>query len=480
MKSRLGLILFIMLGVLSITICEAQKRGPLFMDAGNMTLRIELNWSQAYIDSVLKDLNMMPLQKDTLLQNKVNAAYQRDGWKVARSTASYIELSKTLGQIADISNISAIQLASDSMQLQSNTFYPYASFGYNAFKKKQTVKYISETGLHRFYYYSKKANESVRLSGSFVAWSPSGMQMQYNDTAYWIDVKLAPGKHLYKFIINGHWIADPENKNLEDDSYGNRNSVYFACNKTFVLQNFSQNKKVVLTGSFNNWDEQQLSMTKVNEHWEKSIFVEEGTYAYKYILDGRIWITDPTNPLQREDGEGNVNSIFSFGDTSIFQLKGFANAKNVYVAGSFNAWRPYEIKMKKTAEGWEVPYVLGPGMYQYKFIVDDKWILDPSNKLLASTDYIENSVHIVGANHTFSLAGFDKAKNVFVSGSFINWFEPGLQMNYSNGKWTLPVHLHRGKQSYKFIVDGEWIQDPANPLYDTNQYGGKDSFIWHE
>jgi len=56
--------------------------------------------------------------------------------------------------------------------------------------------------------------------------------------------------------------------------------------------------------------------------------------------------------------------------------------KKVYLTGSFNAWRPQdanlELKQEKTGS-WVIMVPLEPGMYQYKFVVDGRWISDPAN-----------------------------------------------------------------------------------------------------
>ncbi|MBK7096969.1 MAG: glycogen-binding domain-containing protein [Saprospiraceae bacterium] len=38
-------------------------------------------------------------------------------------------------------------------------------------------------------------------------------------------VKLKPGKYLYKFVVDGNWIPDPENKFWEENEHGTNNSV---------------------------------------------------------------------------------------------------------------------------------------------------------------------------------------------------------------------------------------------------------------
>jgi len=37
-----------------------------------------------------------------------------------------------------------------------------------------------------------------------------------------------------------------------------------------------------------------------------------------------------------------------------------------------------------------------------------------------------------------------------------------------------------GKHLYKFIVDGKWIKDPDDPLWEGNEFGTDNSVIWIE
>ena len=78
-----------------------------------------------------------------------------------------------------------------------------------------------------------------------------------------------------------------------------------------------------------------------------------------------------------------------------FRLKGFANAKQVTVAGSFNDWSPSSTKLKKVGDEWIVQTVAEPGKHMYKFIVDGNWILDPANKETGNENGHVNSVIVV-------------------------------------------------------------------------------------
>jgi 1,4-alpha-glucan branching enzyme len=51
----------------------------------------------------------------------------------------------------------------------------------------------------------------------------------------------------------------------------------------------------------------------------------------------------------------------------------------VYVAGTFNAWDPLHDRMKDEADigVYTVILQLPPGRYEYKFIVNGVWCIDP-------------------------------------------------------------------------------------------------------
>src|SRR5688572_7354728 len=72
------------------------------------------------------------------------------------------------------------------------------------------------------------APKSVFVAGEFNAWVPDSVEMKKSpDGAFRATVKLAPGVHLYKFVIDGEkWINDPKaDPALEaDDGHGGMNS----------------------------------------------------------------------------------------------------------------------------------------------------------------------------------------------------------------------------------------------------------------
>ena len=53
-------------------------------------------------------------------------------------------------------------------------------------------------------------------------------------------------------------------------------------------------------------------------------------------------------------------------------------AKQVYVAGSFNNWHAAAQPLRPAGGEWVGELKLAPGRYEYLFVVDGKWLPDPS------------------------------------------------------------------------------------------------------
>ncbi len=64
----------------------------------------------------------------------------------------------------------------------------------------------------------------VCLAGSFNGWKPLPMRPA-QDGSYTVSVPLSPGKHEYKFIVDGAWLIDPDNQAIACNPYGSSNST---------------------------------------------------------------------------------------------------------------------------------------------------------------------------------------------------------------------------------------------------------------
>ncbi|MFH1508524.1 MAG: AAA family ATPase [Candidatus Omnitrophota bacterium] len=71
------------------------------------------------------------------------------------------------------------------------------------------------------------------------------------------------------------------------------------------------------------------------------------------------------------------------------------------------------------------------------------------------------------------------AKEVHLVGDFNDWKvnEDSRMEQSAEGSWGKKIDLVAGRYRYKFVVDGDWVEDPNNPNTTVNPYGQKDSLI---
>ncbi len=82
----------------------------------------------------------------------------------------------------------------------------------------------------------------------------------------------------------------------------------------------------------------------------------------------------------------------------------------------------------------------------------------------------------------FEYAAAPGVQEIFVSGSFNAWADSAatadvLEDADGDGVWSVVLHLDPGVYQYKFVVDGEWMADPANPDKVDDGYGGFNSVV---
>ena len=411
---------------------------------------------------------------ETAVQSFMNA-----GWKVVLENNKVIELRKPIDDL-----LGGLDEANEWIITQPDLIADgpdeSATFAYNP----EPIPSISrKEGLQvAFRLKGYPTAQNVYLSGSFNSWSTLSHPMSLTENGWSTVLDVMPGHHEYKFIVDGRWITDPENpiKVKNYVSRKNYNSVYVQPNTQFELNGYSEAKKVYLVGSFNQWKSEAAAMKQVQDKWVKDVYLKEGSYTYKFVVDGD-WITDPGNPNVVKDGSGNYNSLLLFGESTLFQLKGYEFAREVYLAGSFNEWRPQELAMEKTEKGWYLPYVLAPGNYEYKFVVDGRWMTDPDNPhKMRHAEQDPNSLISIDPNHTFKLPGHLTADQVSLMTNILGWSDPGVSMLKGKDGWYLPLHLPKGKCAYKFKVDGTYQIDEEAPYQEDNEYGTQNSVFWVE
>ncbi len=175
-------------------------------------------------------------------------------------------------------------------------------------------------------------------------------------------------------------------------------------------------QKVLIAGSFNDWNIQLLMTKKTNNLWVYylTLPLTKGIYQYKFVVDD-IWIPDPNNTNFILDPSGQKVSVFTL-DHNFYPQKHYPlhlksgkyrfryednHARNVALVGSFNNWNPFANPMTYKGAGvFELDMDLKSGFQIYCFVVDEQWIPDPYNHRQYSDelDNIVNVIHIPKAS----------------------------------------------------------------------------------
>jgi len=71
-----------------------------------------------------------------------------------------------------------------------------------------------------------------------------------------------------------------------------------------------------------------------------------------------------------------------------------------------------------------------------------------------------------------------EAQSVLVAGDFNAWNPEAHPLKRSsNGLWKINLNLSPGRYEYKFLVDGQWQNDPHCESYVSNPFGGDNCVI---
>jgi 1,4-alpha-glucan branching enzyme len=69
------------------------------------------------------------------------------------------------------------------------------------------------------------------------------------------------------------------------------------------------------------------------------------------------------------------------------------------------------------------------------------------------------------------------ARVVSVAGTFNNWNPQLTPLLPGGDEWSAVVALPRGLYEYRFVVDGQWVADPAAIESIPNPFGGHNSLL---
>jgi hypothetical protein len=233
----------------------------------------------------------------------------------------------------------------------------------------------------------------VRLTGTFIDWDEDGIEMKRDDEGTWKTwISLGPGTHMYKFIVDGNWMADPEMEERVPDGMGGYATPIVVKTKpakgektTTVIFSLDrpEAEDIRITGTWNNWDSEGIRLRREDDGvWKIKVPFPPGMHAYKFYVDGR-WMPDPDEPdklITDRDGDEMTSVVIKprDGRVLIHFLHDRPDVRDMRVTGTWNDWDPRGIPMYQNEDGVWFTYIpLYPGNYKYKFYLDGEWMPDP-------------------------------------------------------------------------------------------------------
>lgn len=95
----------------------------------------------------------------------------------------------------------------------------------NIIKMQDTKTDMAEHRLQTFSFSAPTAM-SVQLVGDFTQWQEKPVKMQKDADGIWrTTIKLPPGMHHYRFLVDGQWRDDPECVLREPNPFGSQDAI---------------------------------------------------------------------------------------------------------------------------------------------------------------------------------------------------------------------------------------------------------------
>jgi len=143
--------------------------------------------------------------------------------------------------------------------------------------------------------------------------------------------------------------------------------------------------------------------------------------------------------------------------------------------------KPSSSKRRRLLQKSDALFIDEIGGGSYTFNSDEKEKVVSLTFQYEGDDYTAQRIVLpppsLKGNTTFRLQGFTKANLVVLSGSFNNWSQSQFIFGKEGDGWVCRIDLSPGTYLYKFIVDGNWMLDPANLNTQEDDYGIQNSVV---
>ncbi|MFL6209123.1 MAG: DUF3471 domain-containing protein [Pyrinomonadaceae bacterium] len=148
---------------------------------------------------------------------------------------------------------------------------------------------------------------------------------------------------------------------------------------------------------------------------------------------------------------------------------------DVTLAGNDLWLKPSNIKKRRLAQKTKLIFLDEVAGQRYKFHADEEGRIVSITFDYEGASYTAQRIVLpppsLQGNTTFRLKGYANASLVVLAGSFNEWNQSHLLFAREGDEWVCRIDLEPGRYTYKFIVDGNWLLDPANKETEEDEAG---------
>ncbi|HPT32691.1 MAG TPA: isoamylase early set domain-containing protein, partial [Prolixibacteraceae bacterium] len=220
------------------------------IEDGQLIFTLNLRWGEKEKKELTGLFDLDSLLLAGVYRGETEITFRGENWKVKKAGSGMVELYKPLDGIADggTGKPQLYDLMDQWMNFRGEIAEEQEVFGVNRFRLVNAFVYAGN--LAQFYLPGFEKANRVYLAGSFNNWNTAATPMRFTGKGWITDLRLAPGKYTYKYVVDGRWTIDPSNQLTERGGAGTPNSVVFCPNHVFRLKGFQNAGKVVVTGNF--------------------------------------------------------------------------------------------------------------------------------------------------------------------------------------------------------------------------------------
>ena len=171
-----------------------------------------------------------PLAYATSFKSPVRLYYSTEASSLlGRSILKTVDVAKARGLDAEAIQVEGSHMSHVAPAMQQSIAFFKQSLGARSARllKHRTIPPLkpSLVGNTTFTLKGYPNARIVTLAGTFNSWDSRHALCGRVEDSWVCRIDLAPGKYLYKFVVDDDWILDPDNPIREDDGTGNTNSV---------------------------------------------------------------------------------------------------------------------------------------------------------------------------------------------------------------------------------------------------------------